>query len=274
MFKNLKRLKEKYNENVFKRDNEDYYLNVQPIQRGGVLTKEAQKALIEYGDGYSLCDNCLKGDIKLIQNPPVDEFVVDLSKFLGVDDLLFTESCRRAKQIAMAIAKEKFPDRKILIVDANAHYSTFLAAEWNGLEIREVPRTSYPEYKVKLAEYSTVIENVEKETGQLPLAALLTHVDYAYGNYNDASRVGKICKEKNVPFILNGAYTVGILNVNAKKVGADFITASAHKSMASSGPMGILGFTKKYQDIATKHSSLKGNLTDKTFGNKLCYTLG
>ena len=36
------------------------FINVHPIQRGGILTPEAYKALIAYGDGYSLCDNCLK----------------------------------------------------------------------------------------------------------------------------------------------------------------------------------------------------------------------
>jgi len=32
----------------------DTYVNVHPIQRGGVLTGEARKALLEFGDGYSV----------------------------------------------------------------------------------------------------------------------------------------------------------------------------------------------------------------------------
>ena len=63
MFDDLNALKKKYGK--IKRDNEDLYINLHPIQRGGVLTPEAQQALIEWGDGYSLCDNCLKGDIRL-----------------------------------------------------------------------------------------------------------------------------------------------------------------------------------------------------------------
>lgn len=274
MVDDIDSLRKKYNGSNIKRDNEDQFLNVQPIQRGGVLTPEAQKALMEWGDGYSLCDNCLKGDIRLIENPPVNEFVKDLSLFLGVDDVVFTESCRRAKQIAMAVIKEKYPDRNILLVDANAHYSTFLAAEWNGLTVREVPKTGYPEFKVQLRKYKDKIEEITEETGKPPLAALLTHADYAYGNYNDASVVGEICKSKGVPFILNGAYTVGIVNVKGSDVNADFITASAHKSMASSGPMGLLGYSKEYEKIITKRSSLQGDLTGKTFGNKMCYMLG
>lgn len=272
MEKNIEILKKKY-ANI-KRFNEDIFLNLQPIQRGGVLTPEAERALIEWGDGYSLCDNCLKGDIRLIENPPVGDFVKDFSQFIGSDDTVFTESCRRSKQIAMAVIKEKYPERNTLLLDANAHYSSFLAAEWNGLDVKEVPRTDYPEYKVILEKYAEKIDLIEDETGNPPLAALLTHVDYSYGNFNDAEIVGKICKKKDVPFILNGAYSVGTLNVKMKELGADFLTGSAHKSMASSGPMGILGFRDEYASILTKRSKLKGDLTGKTFGIKMCYMLG
>ncbi|MHA1729748.1 MAG: O-phospho-L-seryl-tRNA:Cys-tRNA synthase [Promethearchaeota archaeon] len=272
---NSRELKNKYGN--IRRGNEDNFINLQPIQRGGVLSPEAQKALFEWGDGYSLCDNCLKGDIRLIQNPPVKDFINDLKIFLGSDDVLFTESCRRSKQIAMAVLKEKYPERNIILLDANAHYSSFLAAEWNGLEIKEVPYNGNPEYKVQLEKYSEKIDEIEDNTGNLPLASLLTHVDYAYGNYNDASIVGNVCKKKGVPFILNGAYSVGILEterINANKIGADFITGSGHKSMASSGPIGILGFKEEYTPIITKKSNLKGDITGKTFNNKLCYMLG
>jgi|GEM_PF-5178913 len=33
-------------------------LNLNPLQRGGVLPVEARKALMEYSDGYSVCDYC------------------------------------------------------------------------------------------------------------------------------------------------------------------------------------------------------------------------
>jgi Sep-tRNA:Cys-tRNA synthetase len=274
MMNDIEALKKKYSSAAIKRSNEDQFINLQPIQRGGVLTQAAQKALVEWGDGYSLCDNCLKGDIRLIENPPVSEFVNDVSAFLGTDSVVFTESCRRAIQIALSVAKEVHPERNIVLVDANAHYSTFLAAEWNHMEVREVPRTDYPEFKVLLEKYSEKIDEITDKTGNLPVAALLTHVDYAYGNYNDASIVGKICKKKGVPFILNGAYSVGTLPVKAKEVNADFITASTHKSMASSGPMGLLGFANEYEPIITKRSSLTGDLTGKKFGKKMCYMLG
>ena len=33
-------------------------INLNPIQRGGVLPIESKKAIYEYWDGYSVCDYC------------------------------------------------------------------------------------------------------------------------------------------------------------------------------------------------------------------------
>jgi len=147
-----------------------------------------------------------------------------------------------------------------------------MAIEHNGLDIKEVPTNGNPEYAVKLEKYEEKIDEVYEETGKMPIAALLTHVDYSYGNYNDPEIVGNICKEKGIPFVLNGAYSVGVLPVDAKSWNADFITGSGHKSMAASGPIGVLGYDKKYHELITAPSKLQGDLTKKTFPNKsYCY---
>ncbi len=268
----VEKLKQKYSK--ISRRNEDLYININPLQRGGVLTPAAQKALVEWGDGYSFCDNCLKGRIEKIENPPMPDFYDDLARYLSTDKVLVTSACRESKKLAFWALKRMYPDRDTVIIDANAHYSSYMAIEHNGLKISEVPTTGQPEYAVKLEDYKTVIEKVEKKTGNKPIGALLTHVDYNYGNYNEPAIVGDICKEKDVPFILNGAYTVGILPVDAKSWNVDFITGSGHKSMAASGPIGVLGYKQKYHDIITAPSTLKGNLTQKSFPGKSYSYLG
>jgi len=62
-------------------------INVDPLQRGGVLTPEARAALVEWGDGYSVCDFCT-GMLDRIKTPPVEEFVHGvLPEFLGTDEV-------------------------------------------------------------------------------------------------------------------------------------------------------------------------------------------
>jgi len=252
----------------------EQYINIHPIQRGGLLTPEAFKALVHYGDGYSICDYCLKGRIDEIENPPVVDFLKDIAKFLDIDHAMPTAAAREAKRIVMEVLAKKFPARKTVIIDSLAHYTTYLAIETNKLKVREVPNSGHSEYSVFLEKYKDTINTCIEEEGNPPLLAVLTHVDYKYGNFNDPKSVGEICKQYNIPFLLNAAYSAGILPIKSSKNLIDFISCSGHKSMSASGPIGILGFSDDYYDDIMKNSEIQGNITSKSFNNKICTFMG
>ena len=92
------------------------YININPLQRGGLLTPEAHKALITFGDGYSLCDHCLKGRIDQIENPPVVDFLKDMSNFLKIDNVMPTASARESKRLILQVLAKKYPKRKIVVI--------------------------------------------------------------------------------------------------------------------------------------------------------------
>jgi len=96
--------------------------------------------------------------------------------------------------------------------------------------------------------------------------AVLTYPDGNYGNLPDAKRVAKICHEYDVPLLLNAAYAVGRMPVEMKKIEADFIVGSGHKSMASAGPIGVLGMKEEYAKVILRKS--------KRFKNKEVELLG
>ena len=179
-------LVQKYS-NLTRTINEEF-INIHPIQRGGILTPEAYKALLAYGDGYSLCDNCLKGRIDKIENPPVVEFLGDMGKFLNIDNVMLTGAARDSKRIVMGVLAKKYPKRKTVVIDSLAHYTTYLAIENNNLNVSEVPNSGESEFKLEPINYEKTIKQVVDKEGELPLLVLLTHVDYKYGNYNDSER--------------------------------------------------------------------------------------
>jgi len=161
-----------------------------------------------------------------------------------------------------------------VVLDSTAHYSSYIAAELAELKVKEVPNSGPPEYKVDLEAYAGKIEEVKKETRKLPAAVLLTHVDYLYGNLNDAKVVSKITKDYDVPYILNCAYSAGVMPVNGKELGADVLTSSGHKSWAASAPTGILAFNKSLEEKFTARSKMEGDLTKRKFGAKELAMLG
>jgi len=207
----------------------------------------------------------------MIENPPISEFMVDLATFLGMDVARVVTRCREAKFIVF-LALGKPGD--YVVIDSLAHYTTYLAAEASGLRIKEVPHSGYPEFKVDLNAYATKIEEVKNETGKLPAVVLLTHVDYLYGNLNDATIVSKICKDYGVPFLLNAAYSAGVMPINCKKLGADIITGSGHKSWAASAPTGILAMTKEMAEKILVRSRIIGDWSKRKFAIKELMLLG
>jgi len=208
-----------------------------PLQTGGILTDAAREALIEFGDGYSICDFC-QGSLCNVSNPPIREFVQELlPQFLGCEVATVTHGAREAKFMVMhSMAK---PGDSIL-VDATRHYTTVVAAERVGLNVIEVPHSGHPEFKVDVNEYAAFIKE------KAPKLILLTYPDGNYGNLPDARRLGEIAQEYDIPYILNGAYSVGRMPVSMEEIGADFVIGSGHKSMASTGPAGVLGMNNTH----------------------------
>lgn len=240
-------LKQKYGN--LTRDNKDL-INLNPLQTAGRLTEAAKKVLVEFGDGYSVCDHC-KGRLDEIRNPPIYDFVYgDLPKFLGADVTRITSGAREG--IFMVLHSLTKPG-DVVLMDGNRHYSTYVAAERAGLKIIEVPSSAEPDKLINVEDYGPLIER------EKPKLILLTYPDGEFGNLADAKRLGELAKKYNVPYLINGAYAVGRMPISMKELGADFIVGSGHKSMASAGPIGVLGMKKEWEPkvlaLSTRHKN-------------------
>ncbi len=225
-------------------------INLMPLQTGGMLTEAAKEALVEFGDGYSVCDFC-QGVLCSISNPPIRDFVQEvLPPFLGCEVATITHGAREAKFMVMhSLAKAG----DVILVDGNRHYTTFVAAERVGLNIIEVPHSGHPEFRIDVNEYAALIKQ------HAPKLMLLTYPDGNYGNLPDARRLGEIAREYDVPYIINGAYAVGRMPISMEEIGADFIVGSGHKSMAAAGPVGVVGMKKKWEQIVLRKSGRHRN---------------
>ena len=225
-------------------------INLMPLQTGGILTDAAREALVEFGDGYSVCDFC-EGVLCSISNPPIRDFVQEvLPPFLGCEVATITHGAREAKFIVMhSLAKPG----DIILVDGNRHYTTFVAAERAGLNIIEVPHSGHPEFRIDVNEYTALVKK------HAPKLILLTYPDGNYGNFPDARRLGEIAQDYTIPYILNGAYAVGRMPISMEEMKADFIIGSGHKSMAAAGPVGVLGMKRKWEEIVLRKSARHKN---------------
>ncbi len=252
------------------RTKEEEFINIDPIQAAGRLTVEARKALIAYGDGYSTCDYCFKPfRLDYIKRPPIAEFIEELAEFVGMDVARVVRGARNGFQIVATALLEK---GDIALVSSLAHYSLCLAIESVGAIWKEVPLN---EQNIITGENTAKkIEEVNEQTGTMPKLIAISHFDYMLGNEHDVYGIGRVCKEYGIPFLYNGAYTVGVMPVDGKKIGADFVVGSGHKSMAAPAPTGVLATTKESAARVFATTKLKGDVTGRQFGIKEPYLLG
>ncbi len=252
------------------RTREEQAINIQPIQAAGRLTLEARKAVISYGDGYSTCDACRKPfRLDKICKPPIASFHEELAAFLNMDQARVVPGARRGFQAVTASLVQKGDP---VIVSALAHYTEFLAVEQAGGVVREVPLSTG---NVVTADATAMkIEDVVRETGRPPALVMIDHYDYQFANEHDVKGIAKVAHQYDVPFLYNGAYTVGVMPVDGKAIGADFVVGSGHKSMAAPAPSGVLATTDEYAPRVFRTTGMVGDVTSRKFGIKEVEMLG
>ncbi|MEM2875439.1 MAG: O-phospho-L-seryl-tRNA:Cys-tRNA synthase [Candidatus Bathyarchaeia archaeon] len=256
---------------------------IHPIMTGGLLPEDVQRRLIEeewVRIGYSTCFDCIEGRSSLVSKPPIDDFLVDVAEFFGGDRAEHTFGCRAAqfavmKAVSDFVEKENSKDyAKVVLVDPLCHYTTVIAAEAVGLRVVEPPHSGYPEYKVEADGFRQKVEEVKKKYGRLPGLIVTTHVEPYYGNLNPVEEVGKVTEEYEIPYMINAAYTGGVMPVNMRGLHADFLTTSAHKSMASLGPLGFLVTNREWSERAFRNSMVVTDWSGRSFRKKIVNLFG
>jgi Sep-tRNA:Cys-tRNA synthetase len=243
---------------------DELFINIDPIQAGGRLTADAMKAVIAYGDGYSVCDNCRKPNrLDYISKPPIAEFHKDVAAWLNMDAVRTVPGARRGFQ---AVAHTYVHKGDPVLLTSLSHYTEFLAIEEAGGIAREIPVDA--DHKVTPEATAIKIEEVRSEFGRAPALAFIDHVDYQYGNIHNVKGITKVAHENDIPVLYNGAYTVGILPVDGKDLGVDFVVGSGHKSMAAPAPSGLLATTSERAAEVFRTTAIVGDVTNRKFGIK------
>lgn len=71
-------------------------------------------------------------------------------------------------------------------------------------------------------------------------AVICTHVSNVFGYILPIEKIAALCKERNVPLIIDASQSAGVLPVSLKNTGAAFIAMPGHKSLYGPQGTGIL----------------------------------
>lgn len=128
------------------------------------------------------------------------------------------------------------------ILKPNDHVITS-TMEHNSI-LRPITECEANNVEVTLVEASPTgfvsVEDIKKAIKNNTKLIIITHASNVTGSIQDVLEIGNICKKNNIYFIIDSAQSAGVLNIDMKKLNADAIAFTGHKSLL--GPQGIGGF--------------------------------
>ena len=98
--------------------------------------------------------------------------------------------------------------------------------------------------------------DAEKRMEASTKAVIMLHASNVCGTILPAARIGAMCRERGIRFILDTAQTAGVLPVRMEELGADAIAFTGHKGLL--GPQGTGGFVIREEMAAELEPLITG----------------
>ncbi len=169
------------------------------------------------------------------------------------DEVIFTSSTTEGINfITHGISWNK-NDMILLRNSKNEHFSNYLpwikAVNDNNLQIERFP---FDNENMVLEDFTKLIESSSQSSLSMSVPRIVStsHVMYNNGSITPVETMGNIIKKKNkkILFSIDGAQSVGAIDVDVKKIKCDFLSFPAFKWVCGPLGIGVLYVSKKVMD--------------------------
>lgn len=124
-----------------------------------------------------------------------------------------------------------------------------------GLDITLVNADSYGQ--VSSEDIGTAIKSNTR-------LVIVTHASNVCGTVNNIELIGKICHEKNVPLLVDGAQSAGTIPINLDSTDIDFFACAGHKGLLGPQGTGLL-YIKNKDLLCPVIAGGTGSLSDSAY---------
>lgn len=126
----------------------------------------------------------------------------------------------------ISIISNGYPFKKgdnVIVADLEhtSNLYAWIAAQRRGVELKVIKNVNG---EVLM---SDIIKNIDSKTKVIAISA----VQFTTGFYADLEAIGKIAKEKNILFVVDGIQAIGRLNIDVKKMNIDYLACGSNKGL-------------------------------------------
>lgn len=147
------------------------------------------------------------------------------------EEIIFNSGATEGNNYALLGIARSFKDKgKHIVLSAIEHHSLEAPAAYLAKEGYKV--TYLPVSREGLVDPGQVQKALTDET----ILVTVMHANNEIGTIEPVGEIGKIVRERGIPFLVDAVQTVGHIPVNVDELGADLLTMSAHKFY---GPKGV-----------------------------------
>ncbi|MER8454227.1 aminotransferase class V-fold PLP-dependent enzyme [Mesorhizobium sp. M1428] len=148
----------------------------------------------------------------------------------ATEEIAFTKNTSEAMNIAANALPLKAGDNVLMIHGDHPNNTyAFLNLKKKGVEVRFIPMT-------EIVNADSFRPHLDANTK----AVSISYVAFHAGHRFDVESVGALCNEKNLYFVIDIMQAVGVVPIDAKKVGATFIGSGTHKGLLVPQGLGLL----------------------------------
>lgn len=180
----------------------------------GFVPQSVQDAVFEYlkhpgNPGHSACANSMQAARQVYSARKT------LAQYFhcAPERVIFTSGATEALNLAIHAAIK--PGDEVLVCEHD-HNSTLRPLKYYGARIILTDGT---------------IEDMRKKLTPDTKAVVLSHVSNVTGRILDIKDISRFCQEYNLIFILDGAQSAGILDIDLEKTPVDYFCFAGHKGM-------------------------------------------
>lgn len=191
----------------------------------------------------------------------IDGFYTAMGELLGCgpQNVAFASSATNAYARAVSCIAFK-PGDTILIANEDyiSNQLAFLSME-RRLGVRLLRADSLPEGGVDLESMRALMD------AQKPRLVSITHIPTNSGLVQPVEEIGKLCRERNILYLVDGCQSAGQIPVDMKKIGCDFFSGTFRKFLRGPRGAGFLYISDNIlsQEIWPMYVDMRGaNWTD------------